>query len=89
MSDLLDSFSGQRVQSNVRGPMAGRGFGGTISGFTPPMYVVPILGQSNAVGRAGLDGLPYHPAGVLQYDQAGALVAPTTPLDHRITTYSD
>ncbi len=53
------------------------------------MYVVPILGQSNAVGRAGLDGLPYHPAGVLQYDQAGALVAPTTPLDHRITTYSD
>ncbi|MGH1417076.1 MAG: hypothetical protein ACRBB0_26570, partial [Pelagimonas sp.] len=60
-----------------------------IVGAQAPMIVVPILGQSNAVGRAGLDGLPYHPAGVLQYDQAGALVAPTTPLDHRITTYSD
>ncbi|MGH1417151.1 MAG: sialate O-acetylesterase, partial [Pelagimonas sp.] len=58
-------------------------------GGSAPMYVVPILGQSNAVGRAGLDGLPLHPAGALQYDQAGALVAPTTPLDHRITTNSD
>ena len=40
-----------------------------------------VMGQSNAIGRAANTGLT-HPAVTYQFDQSGALVPATTPLDH-------
>ncbi|RYH10971.1 sialate O-acetylesterase [Tropicimonas sp. IMCC6043] len=59
-----------------------RGMVQPISGARAATRVFILAGQSNMVGRADFDGGAGFPDGVLQYTRAGALEAPTTPLDH-------
>ena len=44
--------------------------------------VFPLIGQSNMVGRDTFDNGAEYPAGTLQYNRAGNLIAATSPLSH-------
>ena len=59
-----------------------RGIAQPVTGSEKTTRVFVLAGQSNMVGRAGLDAGPGYPEGVFQYTMAGEIVAATSPLDH-------
>lgn len=52
-------------------------------------WVVPMMGQSNMIGRPTFDSGASHPTGTKQYNQSDSIVDATIPLDHIGETAGD